>query len=132
MRLIACVIFALALISCKNSSSGSGGSSQEGAPAVSAPQPCGSSIVSGSWHGAIMGQPDTMTFNADCSGTASYCQATFTYPAVTASSGQVLVTNTSTNGAVGCLPLGLTKCAYQVEGSSMSIFCGGSTFVYTK
>lgn len=132
MRLLIGVMLALSLISCKNSSGGSGGSSSEGAANNAAPQPCGSSIVLGSWNGSIMGKPDTMTFNADCSGTASYCQSTFNYPSVTASSGQVLVTNTSTNGAVGCLPLGLTKCAYQVEGSSLTIFCGGSPFVYTR
>ena len=133
MRLVACAILALSLTACKNSSGGgSDGSGSEGAASNAAPRPCGSSVVLGAWHSKIMGQPDTMTFNADCSGTASYCQSTFTYPAVTASTGQVLVTNTSTNGAVGCLPLGLTKCAYQIEGSSMSIYCGGGTFIYTK
>lgn len=94
---------------------------------------CNSSIVVGSWTRALSATiSDTMTFNADCSGTSSYCQSTFDYPNVTNSSGSVLITNKTTNAATGCLPAGETTCQYAVSGVQLTVSCGGGASTYTK
>ena len=93
---------------------------------------CASSVVAGSWKGSISGNSDTMAFNSDCSGSSTYCKSTFTYPNITASSGSVLITNTSTNGATGCLAAGAFTCTYAISGSTLTFGCGGGTVSYTK
>ena len=93
---------------------------------------CASSVISGSWTRTLLGNPDTITFNPNCSGTASRCSATFTYPNVTASSGSVLLTVTSTSGISGCLPVGEHTCTYSVSGNTLNYSCGGSGLTYTR
>lgn len=123
MKALVSFLVVVGLIGCGNDSS-SGSSSDAGK--------CAESVVVGSWSATIAGNPDVMTFKADCSGSSSYCQSTFTYPPVSSSSGQVLVTNASTNAAYGCLPVGETKCLYEISGSIMSVSCGADVVAYTK
>ena len=91
---------------------------------------CAGSVLLGSWVGQIQEQSDTMTFNSDCSATSSYCQANFTVPDVTATTGSLVVMVNATNGAVGCLPAGQSSCTYAVFNNVLSFNCGSSTLSY--
>ncbi|MCB0405603.1 MAG: hypothetical protein KDD51_12535, partial [Bdellovibrionales bacterium] len=93
---------------------------------------CGQSPVRGRWFGAILGQPDVMEFGANCSGSSSYCGASFSYPNVQGTSGMVEIQVTGTKGKVGCLPKGKNTCAYAVRSSSLHFNCGSSSLTYVK
>jgi hypothetical protein len=111
------LVVALALAGC-------GGAAADG--------PCRDAAVLGSWGGSIMGHDDTMSFDAACHGTSSYCTSTFDYPDVTTSSGQVLIDVKSTNGNVGCAPLGQLACSYTLVNEQLSFSCGGVVLTYLR
>ena len=93
---------------------------------------CQDSILQGSWSGLLAGNPDTLTFGANCSGSATYCNANFTYPNVTAGTGTVSLDVSSNNGGALCLPVGENACSYSVSGNTLSYNCGGGVLQYTK
>lgn len=93
---------------------------------------CSSTSLLGTWNGTILGSPDVMTFNSNCNGTSTYCEATNTFPNVITNSGTVAVEVTSTNGNIGCLPLGSTSCLFTTDESTLTFNCGGETLTYTR
>jgi hypothetical protein len=93
---------------------------------------CENSILKGSWSGTVGGQTDTLTFKADCTGTSAVCQATFTYPNVTATSGTAQVTVTSTSSAAYCLQAGAHTVTYSVSGSTLTYGISGGTLTFTR
>lgn len=123
IRLSLVVVFLALSAGCGSSASKSDSSSSE----------CAGSVVVGSWKGDLGGAgADTLTFGADCKGTSSYCASSFTYPNVTATSGDVIIKNSATNGAAGCLPAGEFTCQYMIEGNGLAFRCGGGIVTYTK
>lgn len=111
------------------SSVGCGGSNSNPGAGGSA---CAGSVVLGVWHGNVNGNSDTLTFNSDCTGTASFCQTTFQYPAMTATSGSVMITVLSARSGLLCLTAGQHTCSYAVNGSTLTYSCGGTPLTYTR
>ena len=80
------------------------------------------------------GVGNVFVFAADCSGTGSYCESTFTYPNATAATGAAVVTISSANvNNAGCA-VGAVTCGYAIDGGTMAISCdeGATSSVYTK
>lgn len=105
------------------------GKSEEASTAV-APA-CSTSAILGSWTN-LASTTDSITFKSDCTGTTGYCGGTFTFPNVTSTSGNVLLTVTSSNGKSGCLAAGTYTCAYTISGSYMGYNCGTGNFYYSR
>lgn len=116
------VYFSVFLPGCGQSSNSGGGSA--------AANSCSASAVLGSWKSNST--TDVETFNADCSGSSSYCASVFTFPNAPAASGTVLITNSSSNNASGCAAVGTITCAYAVTGSTLTFNCGAGVANYTK
>lgn len=95
--------------------------------------PCEGSVLLGTYTGMLAGNPDTLVFNADCSGTASFCQATFTHQKLTASSGTMSVTVNTGRTDPLCLSVGAHSCTYSHSGTALTFACDGSAdLTYTK
>lgn len=90
---------------------------------------CDGSLALGTWSD---GSSDVMTFEANCSGTSSYCASTFTTAKVSDANGFMTVNVSSTNGNAGCLPTGQTTCEYIISGSNLAFDCGSGPIYYTK
>jgi hypothetical protein len=101
-------------------------------PQSDPPKACANAVVRGAWTGEILGNGDELTFNDDCTGTASYCGASFTYPMVSEASGTAAINVTVTNNNEGCLPLGTVSCGYSVDGDTLTFDCGGAVLTYTR
>lgn len=106
----------------------SGCGSNSGGTNQSSGGSCSSSILTGTWKNAV----DTLTFNADCSGTGSGCQSSFTFPNVSAASGEAIVNITSSLTKSGCSSVGQTKCVYVVNSNVLTFNCGAGTASYTR
>lgn len=92
---------------------------------------CGDAIVKGTWK--LDGDAtQSVTFTDTCKFADVQCSATGTYPNVTATSGSVGITITSTNNSNSCLPVGATTCTYAIDGTSLDFNCGGGDRAYTK
>lgn len=119
--LVTVLTVALILTGC-GSNSGSAPASSGGA--------CSSSVLKGTWQHA---NGSSLTFNQDCTGTGSYCESNFTYPNVTAASGDALVTISNTNTRSGCSPAGAaTACVYSISGNALAFNCGAGVSNYTR
>lgn len=90
---------------------------------------CDGSLALGSWYD---GSTDTMTFNANCSGTSSYCGSTFTVSKAIDAMGTMTVTTSATNGNPGCAPVGQMSCDYAISGNNLAFDCGSGALLYTK
>lgn len=93
---------------------------------------CASAPILGAWVGAIAAGTDTLSFNADCSGSSHICQTTFTYPNITTNSGVMTVTVAGGSGISGCLTPGSYNCAYGISGNSMAYDCGGGAVNFSR
>lgn len=105
---------------------------EESKPAQQASQPCSSSMVTGSWAGTIAGEADTLTFGPDCVGTSSRCQSTFTFPNISAASGDAIVIVTSTSNKGNCMKVGQYTCSYSINNNQLAYDCGSGAIVYTR
>lgn len=81
---------------------------------------CSQYQVVGTWsYGGT--DPDSMTLNADCTGTAVRCQTTFTWEAFGAD--RVRVTTLTGNGAQGCHEVGTVDCSVLADAYTMELGC---------
>ena len=87
--------------------------------------------VLGKFTGTFDGtNADVLTLNGDCTGSTSYCGATFTFePTTTADGAFNMKISKVTSTANGCFNTGDASYMFSVQGNSASFDWGGS---YTK
>lgn len=81
--------------------------------------PCAGSQT-GTWSNIAVN--NTLTLNASCSGTTTYCNEAFTYVSINSSTYQLTVSQT--NGGPECLPIGQTNCTGGFIGDVLWLNCG--------
>jgi hypothetical protein len=111
------VLIFLVLTACAAPGSGSGGGST-----------CPADSIVGSWSGTVSGNPDTLVFNSNGSGTGSYCNSTFNYSV----SGDQVTISVAGNAGGGCWGTGTISCTWSSTSSSLFLDCSSTVSRYTK
>lgn len=107
---------------------------------------CQKAGIVGTWVGLINNNFDTMTIDANCVASSSYCQSksnlTLTEstlnqncPAGTSTCGSGTFVTTESNSASGCSPIDQSNsCSFSVNttGTSLKYDCGGGAITYSK
>lgn len=84
----------------------------------------------GQWQGVTV-PADTLALNANCMGTSSYCQSTFSFTPIK-SNGQVTLNIQTTNGNAFCGAVGTYNCAINATEPNLTLDCGTGAVNWTR
>lgn len=102
--------------------SGCGGGGGGESPATSV---CGMPTeLNGEWHNITIN--DTININTStCRYTGSYCESNGVIVPVQGTTNQYLLHILANNGGDDCSDVGVYSCSYQLQGSFLTVNCGG-------
>lgn len=91
---------------------------------------CSNVSFIGTWNGVTV-PTDTLSLNANCQGTSSYCASQFTFTPIK-TNGQVMISIATTNGNAFCGAPGTYNCAINATEPNLTLDCGGGAVDWTR
>ena len=123
MKNLTLILMVLLLTSCGG---GSGGDSST--PAASSCN-IGAEYL-GEWHNIT--KNDTINLDSTCRYTGSYCGSSGAIIPIQGEPNAYLLHILTTGGVEGCLPKGVYRCGFQLQGSYLSVNCNGGVNTYQR